>query len=261
MNWLIIGSVAAKHWFPDFRQPSDIDILTPVTITGGHSGVCIVETSWHEVAQELIDLSKDKTFLDADLLFTLKASHAEWNIKWEKTMADIAFFKRHECKLNYRMYHKLQGVWKQIHRPKRVNMARKMDEFFKDAVEREHDHERLHELVAFYDRPLHERLRTDHTTAWCSEELFLELSYDDQCKVALEEMLATAIERSGLKPGQKTSEYLIAVHRAHFQLVTSMTTGWFARFLILNRVELLIDRRTLWLPILKKALSSLQKPT
>lgn len=257
MTWLIVGSTAAYHWFPDFRKPKDIDLLTPATIKTNDSTVCIIDTQWHEVGEEIIKLNKDPVFADPDILFTLKVSHAHWDVKWDKTMWDIEFLKRKDARLNYRLYHMLVAVWERVHGPKKVNMSKTMDVFFQDAVQREHDHEHLHELVAFYDRPLHERLRPDHGTAWCSQERFDDLSDDDQCKTALEEMMAVAIERSRLTEQSRKSEKLSAMSKAHFKLCTSMTKGWFARFLILNRHKLLSEYREQWLPTMNKALSAL----
>ena len=257
MTWLIIGSTAAYHWFPDYRKPFDIDLLTPTEIKTKDSKICFIDTQWHDAAEFLIEQNKDKVFADPDTLFTLKVSHAHWNVKWEKTMYDIEFLKRKGCQLNMELYKRLFPVWVQVHGKKRVNMNQPMTEFFKDAVPREYDHEVLHELVAFGVRPLHEQLRSDLSTAWCSEAMFNELSEDDQCKTALEEMMATAIERGRLSTRSKQSEISIALSKAHFQLCTSMTTGWFARFLILNRHKLLSEYRKTWQPQMTKALSAL----
>lgn len=257
MNWLIIGSVATYHWFPDARKPSDIDLLTPAKISGNHSSVCVVDAQWHDAAQHIIEHNKDPVFADPDTLLTLKVSHAHWDVKWNKTMYDVNFFKKKGCQVNMDLYHKLFKVWESVHGKKRVNMRKSMDEFFKDAVDREYDHEDLHRLVAFYDAPLHERLRPDHGTAWCSEELFKSLSQDDQMRVAMEEIMATAIERYKLKPSDARSTRRIAMSGAFRRLCTSMTTGWFARFLILNQNELLNERKDEWMPVLNKALNSL----
>lgn len=256
MRWLLIGSVAAKHWWPEFRAPKDIDILTPTKIVGGDSQVCFVETSWHKAADLIFEANFDSTFLDADLLYTLKVSHAEWDIKWDKTMSDIEFMRRKGCRLMMPVYRALIEVWREEHGRKRVNMAQPMSTFFNDAVKREYDHELLHELVAFYERPLHESLRPDHGTAWCDKSKFDALSDDDKDKVVLEETLATAIERGRLTSKSKQSEKMIAVSQATKKLITSMTTGWFALYLIINRSRLL-QRRDLWMPQLNKALTSL----
>lgn len=258
MSWLIIGSVATYHWFPDAREPSDIDLLTEATISGNKSRVCVVDSQWHYVAQELIDASTDKVFLDPDLLFTLKVSHAEWDIKWQKTMFDIQFLKSKGCKLNFRFLRKLQEVWKQVHGKKHVNMSQPMESFFNDAVSRAYDHEYLHELVAFNERPMHEKLRPDVGTAWCSQERFDLLSDEEQFETALEELMAVAIERSQLTTASRKSEKSIAMSKAYHKLVTSMTTGWFALFLILNRQEILHERKDKWMIKLNAALKILQ---
>lgn len=256
-RWLIIGSVASAHWWEDSRKPADIDILTPAKIAGADSQVCIVESQWHEAAQLIIDANVAHTFADPDTLYTLKVSHAEWNIKWEKTMFDIDFMQDRGCKLRMELYKELIKVWKQVHGAKRVNMARSMDAFFCDAVERKHDHEMLHELVAFKDRPMHERLRPNQSTAWCDEDLFNALDPQDQLLTALEEILAVSIERGRLTTGSKLSERLRAVHQAYFKLVTSMTTGWFARYLITHRRDLLHSMRPTWQPKLEQSLLKL----
>ena len=248
MNWRIIGRVAMYHWFPnDTSVPQDIDILTPAKIAGNNSNLCVVDTQWHNAAQLLIDASKDPVFLDADLLYTLKVSHAHWNVKWAKTMHDINFLKNKGCVLNMEIYKELFKVWSEVHGKKHVNMNKPMAEFFKDVIIRKYDHEQLHTLVAFNECPMHEILRKDHSTAWCSEDLFNELSFEKQCETALEEMLTVLIERNpNLTVDSLQSEKLKAASACYNTLVTSMTTGWFARFLILNHRELLFNNRNKW---------------
>jgi hypothetical protein len=258
MSWLIIGSTATYHWFPDSRQPKDLDLLTPATIKTSNSQICFVDAQWHDAAEYLISVNNDPVFADPDVLYTLKVSHASWNVKWEKTMYDIGFLRRKGCKLIPELYEKLYKVWTVQHGAKRVNMNQSMDTFFQDAVKREYDHEWLHELVAFHDRPMHERLRPDIGNAWCSHEMFLTLSPDEQAQTALEEIMATAIERGRLTLEDKQSKKHIAMSKAHFQLCTSMTKGWFALFLIEHRDDLLFVRRTEWQTAMNRALSRLK---
>lgn len=257
MTWLIVGSVAQYHWFPDARIPVDIDLLTPAKVVGNESKVCVVDSQWHDVADAIIAKNKDPVFLDANLLYTLKVSHAEWDVKWKKTMYDINFLKLKGCQLDLDLLKKLKPVWEQIHGKKHVKMSQPMETFFSDHVKRVYDHEYLHTLVKFNDASIHEMLRPDTSTAWCSEELFNKLALFHKYECALEEMMATAIERSKLTSASKNSELSIAMAKAHFQLVTSMTTGWFCRFLILNRAELLFERKEKWITQMKTALNTL----
>lgn len=254
MTWIIIGSAAAHHWFPDFRVPSDLDVLTSNKISDTNLTLPFLDCQWHSAADVLINASTNKVFLDANLLFTLKVSHAEWDVKWDKTLFDIEFFKRKGCSLNLPIYQELFQVWTSVHGKKRVNLNQGLDVFFTSAVKRKYDHEWLHEHLAFYNRPLHEAIRTDHTSVWCSEYLFNNLSLDDKLKCALEEIMVIAVERHNLTSKSQKSDISTAMNKAHKQLVTTMTTGWFALFLILNRYELLFGLKSTWMPHLQQKL-------
>lgn len=242
---LIIGSTALYHWFPkEARIPRDLDLLTPAKISANIPGV--VDAQWHDAAELVIQKSYDKVFASPDMLLTLKVSHANWDIKWRKTIYDIQFLRDHGALCDLEVWAALTEVWKKVHGPTKVNMAKSMDTFFDDVVPRIHDHEMLHELVAFNTRPMHESLRENHSTAWCCEDLFWGLDVEAAYEVCLEEIMVTAIERSNLSQNSTTLDIVKAMSQAHFKLCTSMTTGWFARTLILNRKQLLIDRREKW---------------
>lgn len=256
-TWLIIGSTATYHWFPDARPPKDLDLLTQAEITVRGVRSCFVDAQWHAAAELVLTTNQDAVFADPDVLYTLKASHAHWPIKWDKTMHDLEFLRRKGCRLIEALYHPLVAVWRDVHGRSRVNLNQPVEAFFNDAVARRYDHERLHELVAFNGRPMHERIRPDLTRAWCSEALFNALTPDEQAQTALEEIIVTAIERSRLEQGARQSEKHVAMAAAHRRLCTSMTTGWFSRFLILNRHDLLSTRRPQWLPTMNTALSRL----
>ena len=246
MKWLITGSVAQYHWFEDSRKPKDIDLLTPAKICGNDPLVCVIDAKWHELADEIILRNNDPVFVDPNMLFTLKVSHAHWDIFWNKTMFDITFLKEKGCHIHEDLYHKLVKMWTGIHGEKRANLNVTVEEFFSDAVNRKYDHDFIHECVAFNDRPMHELIRPDLSKAWCSEELFNALSEEQRAQTALEEMMATAIERRNLDVrSSKLVRYAALLH-AHKQLCTSMTKGWFARYLIINHHDLIHKRKSQW---------------
>lgn len=257
MNWLIIGSTATYHWFRDARPPKDIDLLTPAKIAGNHGKICVVDAQWHDAAEAIMAVNKDPVFADPNVLLTLKVSHAHWNIHHEKTLHDIKFLQDKGAFVLDGLYNILIPVWTKIHGKNAVTVNKPPEEFFKDAVPRAYDHEYLHEQVVFYERPLHERLRPDPNNVFCSQERWDQLSYNDQCKCALEEILVTAIERRNLTKHSKKSELLSAVKLAHNKLCTTMASGWYARFNIENHFELLINRRDQWLTQLTSTLQRL----
>lgn len=259
MTWLMIGSVAAHHYFSDWRQPKDIDLLTPAKISGNHGDVCVVDAQWHELAEELIDLSANKVFADPWLLHTLKLSHAYWNIHWDKTMLDIHGFQRRGVPFDQPLHDRLVKMWEKVHGAKKVNLNQSKETFWKDGVKRRYDHEWVHTLVAFYDTPLHELLHVPNKPVWISKEKFFELETSLQLDAALEEILTFAIERGGLGVQSTKAQRLAAVHRAHFTLCTSATKGWFAQFLVQHAYELKITLRPRWYPQLDRALSLLPR--
>lgn len=257
MTWLIIGSTAQYHWFKDSRQPKDLDLLTPAKIVGNKANVCIVDSQWHELAEEIIAASTDKVFADPNLLYTLKVSHAHWDIHFDKTLFDIHFLQGKNCRLIVPLYHSLVKMWEKIHGEKKVNMNQGLDTFWNDAVERIHDHEYLHEVVKFNNIPMHNFIRPDLTRAWCDELKFNQLDDEQQYETCLEEILVTAIERCKLTKESSKIDRLKAIKIAHKKLCTTMAKGWFARFLIINHYNLLYVRKEKWQKQLTKALNNL----
>jgi hypothetical protein len=242
-NTLIIGSVATYHWFPDFREPDDIDILSKIVITKSKpSDTSNIEVKWFDLCEDIIAQNNDKVFATPDTLLTLKVSHAAWNIHHAKTMSDIAFLQNKGAVLNHELYQKLFKHWETIHGTKdKINLKQDNTEFFTKYVKREFDHDWLHEQVSYPDNPMHKKIRPDISSAFCSKDMWEKLSYEDQLKCAWEEMLVIAIERYKFLEASKKSEMRIALNKAINNLITTMTKGWFNLFLILNNRK--IQRR------------------
>lgn len=245
-NWRISGSVAMRHWWSDSPLPKDIDLLTKASFKSSNLSECFVDASWHDCAEYILQINEDKVFLDKDILFTLKVSHANWDIKWDKTMHHINFMMHKKCKVNEELYKKLIITWNNIHGKKQVNLNKTVEDFFNNYVKREIDHEKLHELIMFNDRPLHEKIRPNLNNAFVSKELFYNLDKEQQLEVMMEEALVIAIERFGALKDKNNSTQMIAISKSLKQLITSMTSGWFAREFILNRDEILHKRKEKW---------------
>lgn len=62
MKTLIFGSTASKHWFPDFRDPKDLDVLSPETLMEKER-----QNYWYgDSSQWVIDNNVDDRFVDKD---------------------------------------------------------------------------------------------------------------------------------------------------------------------------------------------------
>lgn len=225
----IYGSCALKHWYPETRIPSDIDIISP-------------NHDWIPAFQYLLENNKHSQYVDPNFLFTIKVSHASWNIHWDKTLHDIVFLKNKGCTLDKEFYNLLYNDWKKIHKKKNVKLSTSNDKFFTNKITRKYSHDYLHEILSFYEQPLHEKIRKDLNSPQCDEKLFNELSNEDQFKCALEEVLVIATERFVLSGRPLNNSKYLALKT----LITSSTTGWFNLYLILNFDKLIYSNNTHW---------------
>jgi len=224
---LIYGSQAMKYWFPDSREPNDIDII--------NSGIKKQSTKekqyyWTEAFDYIVANNQDDGFVDPDFLYTIKVSHAAWDINWEKTMMDIEFLKSKGCKLDMKFYKLLYNDWEKLHGKKKVKMQVQNEDFFKGNIKRRYDHEWLHEQFMFDERPMNERIREDLDSPLCSENLWNSLEYPEQIRTALEEIFVLQAERYVFI--DKPLPYKIGRIKTLKQMITSSTSGWFNLFLI-----------------------------
>jgi hypothetical protein len=245
---LIYGSEAVNHWFPDFpREPKDRDFIVlgvpynkehhfyeATNNTDNTAGIKFEYFSAKEL-DYVFEINSDPKYVDPDLLYTIKMSHSFWDVKWDKTIHDILFLQSKGCKLNRELYLKLYQLWTNVHRKKSVNMNKANSEFFKDKITRKFNHDFLHEQFAFYKRPLNETIRPDIDRTWCSEELFNKLSEEDKLKCALEEVYVIAYERFSIG----NVPIKLSIIKALKQLITTMTKGWFALYLVLHFKEII----------------------
>lgn len=235
MRRVLIGSFAARHWFRDFREPGeDRDYL--VEGKSGRDGT----NEYHDCTKSaglMWIFENCHNIAYAEDLYTLKLSHCFWDIHWVKTMHDIAFFQANYVKLNGGLFELLYKGWEEIHGSKRAMLAKSNEDFFDDAVERVYVHDDLHEAIAYGERPMYESVKNDKDKAMLSHDLFLNLSKEDQFKLCREEIYVTALERF-LIPSNFTRSLLVAYRGACRLLLTSMTKGWFPKFIAANWYEL-----------------------
>ena len=238
---LIFGSTALKHWFPDLnRDPKDLDYISKGKSTKE------VECHWNPAFQYILDNNKDSKYVDADFLYTIKVSHACYDIRWDKTIHDINFMKKKGCRLDFNLYKQLLKDWEVIHYKKKIRLEGSPEEFFTSKVTRKLDHDQLHHMIKFYDRPMHEKIRNDINNVKCDKNLWDALSYEDKLKCALEESYVFAIERYFNYPPK------IALNKAIKHLITQSTKGYFNLFLIDNFFEMIYNDNSKFINIFKE---------
>lgn len=249
MNKLIIGSTAANYWYPEFRKPKDLDLMTEDPLMSKSE-----QHYWFGQSSEMIlDLNKDSKYIDADLLLTLKTAHSGWDIHWQKTMYDILFLKNKGLKVNTELYKLLVKDFTRIHGKKWASLEGKdSNQFFEDAVIRKYNHDSIHEVIANYEKPLYFKILKEEGKVGCSETKFQDLSYQHKIEMIKEEVWVTALERYLIPEDFKYSCGLAYI-KSLKKLATTMSTGWFKFFILDNYQNLVFDNDMSYIERFKKA--------
>lgn len=229
MTTVLIGSQAMKMHFPDSREPKDTDHFSDVDVQ-------FSEVFWHP------DLAKWEwgAVATPDELYTIKISHSFWELHgtWNKHMMDAMFLQSKGANFIPELYDILYPIWEETHGKKKVNLEADPEEFFNDKiVKRIYDHDSLHESVAYYDRPLFERILRDNSEVAVDKSKWEALSHNDKLKMVREEVYATALERK-IIPSDYTGSRGAAYTWTLRKTITSLTKGWFALFVALNFKDL-----------------------
>lgn len=223
---LIFGSTAVKHWFSDYREPKDLDIISksPVNITSTKR----IEVHFTNAFNYLLANNIDNNYVDPNYLYTIKVSHAAWDINWDKTMHDVVFLKEKGCILNKHFYKLLINDWQLLHGKKKVKLQGNSESFFN--INKNHD--QLHQLVKHYDKPMYQIIGACKENVAIDKKLWTNLNHSDKVKCVVEEAFVFAIERFNKYPAK------IAYIKALKNLVTSATKGDFNLFIIDNFKEI-----------------------
>jgi hypothetical protein len=220
----LIGSQAMKLYFPDFREPRDLDLFSKVDIENA-------EVFWHPNLEQW----NWANIATVNELYTIKVSHAFWNLHgtWNKHMGDIVFLHGKGAKLIPELYDILYPIWEERYGKKKANLEAKPEDFFNKNVHRVYDHDSIHRSIAYYDRPLFERILRDGHQVAVDKAKFDALSYEDKLRLVREEVYATALERQIIPSNYKGSPRA-AYAWAMMKTVTSFSKGWFPLFIVLS---------------------------
>jgi hypothetical protein len=224
--FITIGSHAIKHWFPDFkRTPYDLDQVSVDVTSRKHLHEINPLPVLFEYCSEPI--------ASPDILLTVKISHAFWDIKWYKTVSDIQFLQNKGVKHDPELLNELYKHWENKYGKKTVpkfNVSKA--EFFKKHVERVVDHDFIHEVVAYRDKPMFKYILKEGQEVLLDYNKFLQLDFESKLQLAREEIYSIAIERYLLTNLAKTK--LGAYKQATKLVVTKLSKGWFPKFILTN---------------------------
>lgn len=200
MKYLIIGSTAIKHYYPDFpREPKDIDIV--VLEKQKREG----ETEYLE--NPVILKYQENGYLKPNLLLSLKISHLFWDINWEKHLFDVQFLLSKGCKYDLDLISELRSFWDSfLPKIRRSRLEMNKAQFFTNGVNEDTEqHDYLHTLLN--PTPMYTKLLRDDCEVELDESKWYNLSFEEKCDVVFEETTIMTFER------YKTTDYRIAYKR------------------------------------------------
>jgi len=240
-DFIIVGSTALKHWLPNSKEPKDLDIFYPE----GNQRPDIKsnrKVEMHEIPKDIYDLFEtDDGYLTLQSLYILKLSHAEYNIKWYKTLRHMMQLKAHTMpfdsftKREKQLFEKLKNFWRIKHgyRKEKVTLNKTKDRFFTSKVKRIYDHDYIHDIVCYYHKPLYKRCLREGKEVLFDKSKFDALSFEDKIRLCREEIYVLALERY-LIPVNFKQDANEAYRLALKCLVTRMSKGWFPTFIVDN---------------------------
>lgn len=207
----LFGSTLIKKYFPDFRNPNDVDWIT------SHMSEMKPSSPGEEFYFMPFAPNREMT---PDELYTVKASHAIYDIHWKKTMADIRFLQKKGCRKVPSLFLELREFWKQKHgEQKRTDFEVLPGKFFEDRVRRKQDHDSLHEELM--NPPTYKKF-VDEGEVSPDPEKFFAMRDIERSDAIFEEAYVIAIERFSHLPDSA------AYGAAQQQLVTRLHPEWLA---------------------------------
>lgn len=228
---VIVGSTAVVYHGIGFRKPKDIDIwISPdEDVVSGDCKVIPLDIL------ELVPTVDGYATLDA--IYTIKCSHLGWsNPLWNKHKRDILHFKSLDCVLLRDLYDALIKFWKQeLGNKEFLNLNKQKDSFFTDYVTYTYDHDWLHTLVSYPDKPMYTNCLVDGEEVMIDRAKFSALPFEHQVRLFREEITAIALERWIFNPKIKKpiswyKGYLLSLEKT----ITQLTKNWATEFIVLN---------------------------
>lgn len=229
---MIVGSTALEYFEMNRCFPKDVDIWTDDPEYESPEG-----DDWHLIPTAIMDMIYDPHgYCTPDQIYTIKCSHAVWDIMWDKTKLDILWLKANGCKIIPELYKALIEHWTFVHGNKNfLSLNKSKDDFFDDNVNYVEDHDYLHQLVAYPNAPVYTTVLKDGEDVLIDKDKFFAMPLELQVKMFREEMAVIACERWLIDPRFKDK---ISWYKAHVysvrKTITTLTKGVFSRFLVEN---------------------------
>jgi len=281
---LVVGSKALNYHFPDLkREVKDIDIigtkddikylintLSPENIRETESittlfniqtpndffntkNVEILNADNSEALSEYIKfdtqdgkLGSGLRYASPEVLLSLKKSHINFPIKFEKHIQDYNFLldKLKEDKLQKITKINFKETERRVGELKTPSLKKSTMSFFGQSdgyVKYFYIHDDIHRVMAHYDRPVYEDMQVDSSSAWCEKDMWNRFSFEKKAKCVLEEAYVISLERKIIPMLNGCGEIISskkAFDWAIMRICTTLCSGWFRQFATDNYTEI-----------------------
>lgn len=251
MKPTLVGSRALNYWCPSFklREGADWDVITEpeewATLAGNrYNGSHVEVHNYSELnnrevcetytsEKNTIEIDGVECFvLEPQGLALMKRSHL-WRLyhfekhitMYHKHLARYALWGDPEWERILKERIKLTKV---AYPQRNPDLTQSNMDFFDDNVKKHYDHDWVHEQVAYYERPLFERLKRpdNFEKAWCEKDLWDLLSDADKNRCVAEEAHVIACERF-MVPNDWKHPSKLAYFKAVNKVCTTLCSGWF----------------------------------
>lgn len=248
MTPVLIGSRALKFWFPEFqlKEDADWDIISESKIG---------ESEWHDpnilynrefaeryLTRETVAFNGKEIHVMSPMgLALIKRSHLWRDLSFQKHITHyhqyLSKFYSQSTQADTQFLNKRIELTKRLYPKGNPNLMQKKNEFFSDAVTKKYEHDWLHELVAFYDKPLYSRLLRTPELAWCERDKWETFTDTEKVQCVAEETYVIAIERFMVPNEWKFPEKLAYI-KSLDKVCTTLCSGWFRDYAIDNYPQL-----------------------
>lgn len=246
---ILIGSRAMNYWNKSvpINEDTDWDIVSSRPIQGAEfHDRCLLNNDdlYKYVSQEKVQFNEQwvnvlsmkglslvkRSHLHRDLSFQKHITHYWKYLEYQRafwTERDLAFLAE-RIKMTTERFPQLQP-----------NLNKTVDAFFDDAVVKKYNHDYLHSLYAYEQAPMYTKLQKNSELVWCSKDLWLELSIEQQMQCIAEETYVIATERFLVSADWQYPSKL-AYMKSLQKVCTTLCSGYF-RDAALDNYPLIVD--------------------
>jgi hypothetical protein len=226
---IVVGSKALQFFGITRREPKDTDLWVD------DESILEEGTDGHVLPTEIMSMIPTvQGYAIPNAIYTIKCSHFGWDIHWEKTKYDILFLKsKYRPRLIPELYEALVEHWNKEHGDKSyLSLSQDKEDFFNDYVKYKYDHDYLHELVAYPNKPVYTKCLKDGNSVLTDKAKFGKMSFEAQVKMFREEIVVIACERWLVhKPDIGWYKaYMLSLKKT----ITRLTKNWACDFIIQN---------------------------